>query len=60
MNSVKLTKKNLKKLSLEHKALDNLNTPAVAGGMSAAMCLTYSFDSCCTVPETTPAKATIE
>ncbi|KZW99054.1 hypothetical protein JL49_19510 [Pseudoalteromonas luteoviolacea] len=57
MKNVKLTKKNLKKLSLEHNGLDNMNTPAVAGGMSAAMCLTYSFNSCCTMPETTPSKA---
>ncbi|OCQ22589.1 hypothetical protein A7985_01075 [Pseudoalteromonas luteoviolacea] len=57
MKSIKLAKKNLKKLSLSHKTLGSENTPAVAGGMSAAMCLTYSFDSCCTVPETTPSKA---
>ena len=54
MKSIQLTKKKLKKLSLADKAIATENTPAVAGGLSAALCLTYSFDSCCTIPENKP------
>ncbi|KZN53700.1 hypothetical protein N474_20420 [Pseudoalteromonas luteoviolacea CPMOR-2] len=54
MKSIKLTKKSLKKLSREHKVLADEFTPAVAGGLSAALCLTYSFDRCCTIPKNKP------